>query len=356
MKIALITDTHAGARQDSQMFSDYFFRFYNEIFFPYLEQNKIDTVIHLGDMFDRRKYINFHTLYSWRINVFEKLNKYNTFVIMGNHDIYHKNTNEINSLRELLSYYDNIKVISDPTVVDFMGTGILLMPWLNSLNEEKYLERLKKTKARVVMGHFEIIGFEMFRGNTNKNTGLTPEEFSRFEVVCSGHYHHKSTNNNIHYLGSPYHMTWNDYGDERGFHVFDTQTQELEFIPNTLEIFHKIKYNDDDMTYEDLIDIDLSRYTNCYVKVIIEKKTNQILFNQFLEAIGKENPADVSVIEEFVDSLSGESIDETKDTLTLLIEYVQGLNIYEDNKQPLIELLRRLYTASQNIEVNDDKV
>ena len=61
MKIALLNDTHFGARNDSPAFLDYFMRFYNEIFFPYLKDNNIKTLIHLGDVVDRRKFINFKT-------------------------------------------------------------------------------------------------------------------------------------------------------------------------------------------------------------------------------------------------------------------------------------------------------
>ena len=44
MKIAIITDTHFGARNDSVQFDEYFYQFYEGQFFPYLQKNNIKTV------------------------------------------------------------------------------------------------------------------------------------------------------------------------------------------------------------------------------------------------------------------------------------------------------------------------
>jgi DNA repair exonuclease SbcCD nuclease subunit len=354
MKIALLTDTHAGARNDQLVFNNYFIKFYQEVFFPYLDKNGIDTIIHLGDVFDRRKYVNFYTLNSWRKNVFEVLNsRYKTFIITGNHDCYHKNNNDINSLSELLVPYENICIINRPITMEFDNTNITFIPWISQDNEEACKTKMEKTKAQIVMGHFDIIGFQMYEGLLNFDQGFKPEVFQKFDMVLSGHYHHKSSSDNIHYLGAPYEMVWSDYEDPKGFHVLDTSTREVQFVQNPLHIFEKIVYDDTNKTYEDLnVQYNLSRYKDCYVKVVIEQKNNQNLFDQFLESLYKENPADVSIIEAILDSdLSPDKIDETKDTLTLLIDYVDGLNIAEENKGPLIELLKNLYMESQNIDV-----
>ena len=45
-------------------------------------------------------------------------------------------------------------------------------------------------------------------------------------------------------LGNPYQMFWNDVDDKRGFHIFDTETNELEFIENPYTIFERIYYED----------------------------------------------------------------------------------------------------------------
>lgn len=352
MKVALITDTHAGAHSDSLIFNDYFLRFYNEVFFPYLDKNNIDTIIHLGDLFDRRKYVNFYTLYSWRKNIFEVLNKnYKTYIIQGNHDIFFKQTNEVTSLREILSPYKNIEIIDSPCTKNIDGTDILMLPWVNEENKEGTEQNMKSTNAQIVMGHLEICGFCMYPGIPNSHADMDPGEFVKFESVFSGHFHHKSSNDNIHYLGSPYEMTWADFGDPKGFHVFDTDTRDIEFVENPLKIYHKYYYNDENKTIDGLA-VDLQKYKGTYVKVVVEKKTNTYIFDQFIEAVKNENPVEVSIIDAMYDTdLDDDSIDETKDTLTLLVECVQNSGMDDKDMIPLIDLLKNLFLEAQNIDV-----
>ena len=147
MKIALITDTHYGVRNDSPVFLENQREFYEKVFFPYLDKNKIDTVIHLGDVFDRRKYVNFHTLNEVRSFVFDQLEKrgITMHMFVGNHDCYYKNTNAVNSVELLLENYECLVVHDDPTEVEFDGVPLMLCPWINNENyKEKKLQENKK--------------------------------------------------------------------------------------------------------------------------------------------------------------------------------------------------------------------
>jgi DNA repair exonuclease SbcCD nuclease subunit len=245
MKLALINDTHAGARGDDPRFNEFFFKFWEGTFFPYLKENNIKHICHLGDVVDRRKFISFVTLNSWRKRFFDVLQTegINMDVIVGNHDVTYKNTNEINAMHELFDHYNNINVMIEPRDMEYDGLSVAMVPWINSSNYEQALEFLKTTKSQVVFGHFEIAGFEMDRGNVC-HTGMDKSTFDRFDMVLSGHFHHKSTNGSIHYLGNQYEITWADYNDPRGFHVFDTETRELTFVSNPNRMFHKINYDD----------------------------------------------------------------------------------------------------------------
>ena len=247
MKIALLNDTHFGCRNDSPAFISYQNRFYDEIFFPYLIENKIDTLIHLGDVVDRRKFINFKTAHTFRQDFMHRLYKegIDTHIILGNHDTYYKNTNEVNAINELCTTYDGIKEpwIYDKAVTkNFGGTDICLIPWICDDNYEDSIHAIDHSTADICFGHLEIKGFEMHKGHMNEH-GLDREQFKRFEKVMSGHFHKKSDDGLIYYLGTQYQIMWSDHNCPKGFHIFDTETRELERIPNDLAIFKKLIYD-----------------------------------------------------------------------------------------------------------------
>ena len=256
MKIALITDTHWGARGDSLTFLNYFKKFYDNIFFPYLEEHNIKTCIHLGDVVDRRKFINFKILNDLRENFIDRLWKMgvDTHIIIGNHDTFHKNTNSLNSIEEIFTTYDGQTepwIYSSPKEVDFDGLGIVMMPWINEDNYGDAMKMIQNTSCQILMGHLEVKGFEQHTGSWNQE-GLEARIFEKFDMVMSGHFHHKSDDGTVYYLGNPYEITWSDYKDTRGFHIFDTETRELEHIQNPYRMFHKVFYDDSEETFESL--------------------------------------------------------------------------------------------------------
>ena len=359
MKLAIITDTHWGARNDSQAFTNYFVKFYEDIFFPTLMERDIRTVVHMGDIVDRRKFINYKTLYQMRHNFFDQCwDRYiNLHMIIGNHDTFFKNTNQVNSmdcLRMMSSGGEGdgggmVRIYHDPTEVVFDGTKVFFQPWICPENKEQSLDTMSKTDAQILFGHLEVQGFEMHLGAVNYE-GLSPKVFEKFEYAFSGHFHHKSDNGNVYYLGNPYQITWSDYKDPRGFHIFDTETRELEFIQNPYEMFYKIYYDDEKTTLEEIQTQDYSQYEGCYVKVVVVNKKNPFWFDTLLDKLYSANVEDISVIENFHDDidLEDEVIDEAEDTVTILSKYVNSLNI--DDKKELDNLLVSLYNESLTIE------
>lgn len=356
MKIALISDTHAGARGDNPIFNEYFFKFWENVFFPYLKENNITQICHLGDVVDRRKFINFVILNSWRKRFFDVLKREDITmdVIVGNHDVTYKNTNEINAMHELFDHYDNINVLIEPRDVDYDGTSIAMVPWINVSNYEQSMEFLKNSKSQIVFGHFEIAGFEMDRGNIC-HTGLDMKSFDRFDMVLSGHFHHKSNNGNIHYLGNQYEMTWADYNDQRGFHVFDTDTRELTFVPNPYRMFHKLSYDDGQQDFDYWKEYNYDELKDCYVKVVVVNKQNPYLFDKVIDDLYKAEVADIAIVEDLTDvalDVDEDIINQAEDTMTILNKYIDGLTL---NVEPdkLKNIMRELYVESLNVEVTE---
>jgi len=350
MKLALLGDTHFGARNDSPHFHKFFAKFYNEVFFPYLEQHNILHIIQLGDVFDRRKYINFNSLQQSRKYFFDKANAYKTIALVGNHDTYFKNTNNVNSPDLLLREYDSIHVVRSPWETELGGVTFLLVPWWCEDNDQQIRDAIANTKATHVIGHFEIDGFEMYKGAIHQG-GTTKDIFSNFEVVWSGHFHHQSKVGNIHYLGTPYEMTWSDYGDQKGFHVFDTDTRELTFVPNPYTIFHKLHYDDTDKQISEVVNIDFSVYSETFVKLIVRNKTNPYCFDMFVDKLEKAGVYNVQVVDDHfhMDSANdSDIISEAEDTRTILTKYVNQMDIV--GKKKLETLMLSLYEEAMSVE------
>tara|TARA_B100000686_G_scaffold285183_1_gene309200 strand:- start:149 stop:1207 length:1059 start_codon:yes stop_codon:yes gene_type:complete len=350
MKIALLNDTHFGARNDNPAFVKYFNRFYDEIFFPYIIQNDIKTLIHLGDVVDRRKFINFNTAHNFQENFWKRLwdLKIDTHIILGNHDTYYKNTNKVN-FTHLIKTFDGANepwIYEKPATVNFDGLDILLLPWICPETEEESIYEIDNSHAEVCMGHLEIKGFEMHKGHFQE-VGLEMDQFRRFDKVLSGHYHRKSDNGTIYYLGTQYEITWSDYQCPKGFHIFDTDTRELTRISNPLTMFEKIIYNDTKQSYTNM---DISKYKDKHLKVIVEEKTDTNQFGEFIDRLHNEiNTHEVNVIEDSYNinaTADVNIIDQGEDTLTFLHNYINSLDT-ELDKARINSIMKDFYQEVQ---------
>lgn len=351
-KIALITDTHFGGRGDSPVFSQYIGKFYQEVFFPYLEEHNINTVVHLGDIVDRRKYINFLSLRRFRQQFIEPVIKQSIdlHVIIGNHDTFYKNTNEVNCMTELFGNNppSNIHWYSDPTEVSFGSTDVLFVPWMCSDNYDSTISIINKTKCQVTFGHLELAGFEMQKGAVIDH-GYSPEIFKKFDIVLSGHYHHKSTKGNVTYLGCPYEIVWSDYDDPKGFHIFDTETREIEFIRNPLLLFEKYFYDDMDKERDEVIGEDYTYLNNKFVKVIIKNKLNPYWFDVVIDRIERAGVADLQVVDDHLHldlEDDAEIISEAEDTLSIMKRFSEQYLGNKNQAPALNKLLSELYAEA----------
>ena len=350
MKLAILNDTHAGVRNSSDIFINYQADFYSKVFFPYLRENGIRHIVHLGDYFEHRRFINFKALNANRKHFLDKLREYGMTmdIIPGNHDTYYKNTNELNSLKELLGHYMNeVTIVQDPTVMDYDGLKLGLVPWICQENEKEITDFLANCKADVVGGHFELSGFEVMRGMVLPGHGQdgVVERLRRFELVLSGHYHTKSNQGNIHYLGSQMEFFWNDAGDDKFFHIIDTETRELTPVRNPLTLYEKIYYDDERTDYNTY---DVLRLDGKFVKVVVTNKTDTFTFDRFLDRVQQRNIHDLKIQEDLTEFL-GENVGddglEVEDTPELLRGYVDNVETILDKERLKKELLDLMLEA-----------
>jgi DNA repair exonuclease SbcCD nuclease subunit len=225
------------------------------------------------------------------------------------------------------------------------------MPWINSQNYIHSMGMIDETSAQICMGHLELNGFEMQKGMFMDH-GWDRQEFRKFDTVMSGHYHHKSDDGQVYYLGTPYEIYWNDWEDPKGFHVFDTETRELERIVNPYNIFSKIYYDDTVSAFDD--NHDMSAYKNKYVKLVVVNKKDLFQFDRFVDKLLAADCHDVKIVEDFSEmdasNVSDDIVENSEDTMTLLEKYIDELPV-DLSKDRLKNTMRTLYTEAQDLEI-----
>ena len=342
MKVAIITDQHFGARKNSKLFHDYFLKFYNDIFFPTLEKEGITHVIDMGDTFDSRKGIDFSALAWAKDHYYDRLKEMGIHVhtIIGNHTAYYKNTNEVNAADLLLREYGNVTVYSKPTEVKVGNLGILFIPWVNQENEKETYQIIEKTTCKCAMGHLELQGFRVNKQIVMEH-GHDSELYSKFSKVFSGHYHTRSDNGTVYYLGNPYELYWTDVGDRRGFTIFDTKTLEHHPVDNPYRMFYNIYYEDTNhQTF------DTREYENKIVKVVVRKKSDTKQFEKFVDKLYASGIADLKIVENYdfggwFKESDSEAF-ESEDTLSILNRYIQEAEIDLD-KSTIKQMVNEIY-------------
>ena len=347
MKVAIITDQHFGFKKGSKHFHKFFQKFYDNVFFPTLEERGIDTVIDMGDTFDSRKGIDLYSLDWSQRNYFDKLRdaKIHLTSIVGNHTAFYKNTNDINTIDLILREYDNIDVIVNPEERIFDKLKVLFVPWISSDERETSYATIKRSSAKVCMGHLELNGFDAHHGYTMED-GHDSLPFKKFTKTFSGHYHTRSNDGKIFYLGNPYEMYWNDCNDTRGFHIFDTDTLELEPVNNPYQMYRVIRYEDTPRQLFRFQD-----YKDLIVKVVVFQKSNKKEYERFIDALSAAGPYDIKIVEKIDGSqLDDTLVEESEDTLTLLDKFVEDLETDLD-KPKIKSIMRNIYQEACEVSL-----
>jgi len=341
MKIAILGDTHFGASKSSDRMHDHFAKFYG-FFFDYLHKKNITHLIQEGDLFDIRKEVQFNTIYRSKEYFFDKLDMYgiSMYVIAGNHDVLHKNTNRINSINSLLGDNERIHVIDMvPQTIPFGDAAIDLFPWINQENLDTSLKFAADSKSKFAVGHFEFANFPMHPG-TMAETGMNHASFSTYQKVFSGHYHTISQKDNILYTGTPCELNWSDCSDPKGFWILDTDSGEVEHIRNPYTLFEKIAYVEG-MVY------DFAQVTDKYVKIVVLDKKDQKKFDKFVDNINHNQPFDVKINDAGIPASVDTAVDMTTlaSTHNMIADVIDNLDTPVD-KSKLKHFVLDLYAEA----------
>ena len=345
MKVALVTDLHFGVRNDNVIFADYQKRFFEKDFWPVVRE-QCEELICLGDTFDRRRFINYRSLNAAHEMFFNEVDKWGkrTHLIVGNHDTYYKKNNSLSAPNLLIRDLDNVRIYDGlPHEVDIGEVKTLMIPWIAPDHAVEAGDKIANSRATSVFGHLEVNGFPMHPGMVCSN-GSDPKTYRNFEQVFSGHFHTKTKIGNIMYIGNAYQLTWADYGQERGFHIWDTETLDLEFYPNSQEMFVKLDYDDT----EAMTPIPMN-LKDKMVKVFVKKKENPANYDIWVTSLQDQDPMDLSIIEDFAELEVGEVEVESRDTMSILTDYVDKLELGKGGTE-LNLLLSELYQEAGQIK------
>lgn len=341
-KIAIITDLHFGVKKNNQDFLTSQLDFFNKRFFPYLEKNNIDTIMILGDVFDNRQYLNINVLNKIDELMIEQFNKYNTYILIGNHDITYKTTIDVHSLKTF-RHLSNIHIVEDIEKIKINNRDILLVPWQVDNNEfVKKVSNKNLNKLDICFGHFEINGF--FLNNTKVcDFGLDSKLFfNNYTLTFSGHFHKRKLleqgNNKIQYVGSPYELTRTDRDTEKGFCVLDTDTLEYEFIENNISIKHKLFKYPEKFIEEDIkgniidvvVDVGENYKEKEFQKYMLEIDTYKPIFQPELKL---ENNVNMVAKEDY----------KIQSTEELIEEYIDDIDLDDKVKNDVREKMIELY-------------
>jgi DNA repair exonuclease SbcCD nuclease subunit len=333
----LVGDIHLGENEYFPEFIDYQTKELERVV-NYAIENESETIWFAGDIFDNRQSINFKTFKRAR-TIFEKLKDTNIKVIIsvGNHDVFHKNSNDIASPELIFGEFKNFVIIKNvPQQIIVEDTKCLFIPWINKENHDESLKIIKESDAKYAFGHLEINGFELVKGMVCKE-GFSQSLFKKFDAVFSGHFHLKNLKDKIKYIGSLIQINWNDFGDRKSFYDFDLKNEEITEIPNEREIYKKIIID------ENFDHPPISDYQDCFVKVFIncdtESKTDKWVA-KLLENVISYEIINNSIILDDIKNLQVENED--------FIEILKGFmeeqeNMLDEDKEMVVEMLTDVY-------------
>lgn len=352
-KIALISDIHYGCRNNSENYLSIIDNFFRVTLRKTIEERNITDVRILGDLFDCRNNVNVRTM-NTVLSMFrwysQDLPHIKFKILLGNHDIYYKNRIDINSI-ECLRSEPNIEIIDEITIEKINDKKIITFPWIveGSDIEARFKAYCNGSETfDVCFGHFEIRGFEITKGRLDEE-GNEQSKYSNFKRVFSGHYHIRSTKKHITYLGCPYQLTWNDYGDKKGIHIYEVNTGETEFVENTdSPSFHFIDIKDVIKNNKK----EISKFNGNFIKLVIDKKYKELEIMRAMTKAESLNPLKLDIenryIEEINDEDSDLDISKSSDPLSFFTEYVNNIEIDDEEieTKKLIAYVDELYKYS----------
>ena len=356
----ILGDIHFGVRANSMEWFEITRSYFEDFFIPMLKQNyrKGDIFIQLGDVFDNRQSVNLK-FNNYAVDLFYRIGQIiETHVIVGNHDIYFKNSNSVSSL-DAFKFIPNIHIYKEPAVIDFDKAKCLMLPWCPTPEiETEYLIQFNK-KADYVFSHSEMRGL-MLNRKVKQDHGTDIDEFSHYKKVFSGHIHYSQVKNNIIMAGNAYQMTRSDGDNKKGVYILDFETGEHEFIENT----HSPKFVK--LNLSKILDTPIgeikkmmhNNFVDLYIASDIPIKYNLSGFMAQVQSEARKIEPNIYDEKTYIDI---ENINEeiqngykNFNIINLCSKFVEGMNVDSDIKDRMNKQIMQLYTECINNYKTDE--
>jgi hypothetical protein len=354
----MITDTHLGVRNGSVEWLEIMKEYFHDFFIPLLKKEKKegDFLVHVGDVFDSRHSLNL-LIMNEGITIFEEIAKIMPIVIiLGNHDIYKKNSNDVNSVK-VLKWIPNIKVLEEPEVITVSGKKLLFMPWRATHQDES--DCVNNNPADFLFCHTDVQGLK-FNKNTVIESGLDLAQLKAFRKIYAGHIHYAQSKSNFRMLGCPYPMTRSDINNEKGIWCLDIETEKELYFPNTISPkFIRV-------AFEKVLDMEESEakamFKNNFVDILVDPKwTLNFPFSTFSEDMKGYRRLDfvprMSSVED-EDGMLLESEDvhmERIDILELSQRLIYNTQHTDSIKEKLMNTVKTLYERVQKSQTEKEE-
>lgn len=266
----VFTDQHFGVKGNSQLRQRIGALVIKNIL-DVIENHDIQNIIFCGDYFHQRNALTVDTL-NIAYRCLQKLSeKCKTYMILGNHDLFNKNSTDINSIN-IFRNNPKIIVVDKPIDLQINHQKALLVPWLGDVSN------YKKSQYDFMFGHFEISSKFLIANyaqehsrslhasnddsimindddilNDSSDSTSSPEQFlgnfielvKENGTIFAGHIHqHKemtTKNRKFIFIGSPYQQTLGDIGCKCGFYIIDTQGNYSFHEMNNIPIHVQLK-------------------------------------------------------------------------------------------------------------------
>ena len=356
--IAVFTDPHFGNKGHDIIMFEQQMKFFETQFFPYVKEKNIKFVLCCGDFYHDRNKVDWYIQNELKKRFFQWFddNGVELHALVGNHDTYYKTSLTQNSLSETTKFFKNVHAYTKPSKIKVGKYTIGLNPWIIDVKNPKLTE-----KVDILLGHFDIVGFPMMKGIHSKE-GLNQSQLSAHKLVLSGHYHTRAIRDNIHMIGIPFQLNWNDHNEDKGFLILDNNFNweyiRNEVNPKYVKIYYtngKIEVLGLDYTEipksiskEESLTIAKKNYCKLFTKAVDDQMALETYHSSLLQISLDDYKIDIISLQDVVESFDDTSFDEAfesgESTIQLITSCIDNMTFESGiDKNLLIELSKTEY-------------